>query len=234
MKKLSLLIGGIILSSAVMAQKPTDGAPMSLEGQLGLGFGTGSGVTFSSPAIRFRYWVTENIAARVTFGVDNTTNNFTVNNGPDLDSANGTYKTMDNNWTASLGGEYHFAGTDRLSPYAGVDISFGGGTDKTEGTDASGPATYNAGYTEETSTPYSTFGFSLVAGTDYYFAENFYVGLELGLYWMSTTLKEGEFTVDDTNPGPSASSTGIMREEDKFSDLNTMAPTGNFRLGWRF
>jgi hypothetical protein len=43
MKKLSLLLGGIILSTAVMAQKPTEGNPFSIEGQMGLTAGAGGG-----------------------------------------------------------------------------------------------------------------------------------------------------------------------------------------------
>ena len=97
MKKLSLLLGGMILTTAVMAQKPTEGAPMTLEGNVAglaaFGFGnsaptnlngtTNGGTTPSivAPGLRFRYFATENIAIRLSLGFSSnkTTTNFYEN-----------------------------------------------------------------------------------------------------------------------------------------------------------
>lgn len=226
MKKLSLLVGGIILSGAVLAQKPDASVPMTLEGQLGFNAST---LSFQAPAIRFRYFLADNIAARVTLMVDNTKTTENFYEGPGVtEGAAGEYITKDNGWGAAIGAEYHFAGTDRLSPYAGIDIMFGGSKVTTEGTDSDGTS-YVADYSETSETPTSMFGVNLVAGTDYYFAENFYIGMELGFGWASTTWKEGEASV--TSGGTTVS--GPIRPEEKESTLGNNF-IGNFRLGWRF
>src|SRR3989338_362162 len=175
MKKLSLLVGGLILSTAVMAQKPDASVHNTLEGLINWNAST---LSFTSPSIRYRYFVQDNIAVRVTLGVHNSssTDNFT---------------------------------------------EFGDGTN-------SDGATFIDAYTESSEAKTSMFGVNLVAGTDYYFAENFYLGLELGLGWTSMTWKEGEATT--TFGGTTTTS---VTPEAKASDLNTGA-VGSFRLGWRF
>src|SRR3989344_1955853 len=157
MKKLSLLVGGLILSTAVMAQKPDASVHNTLEGLINWNAST---LSFTSPSIRYRYFVQDNIAVRVTLGVHNSSS------------------------------------TDN--------------------------------FTESSEAKTSMFGVNLVAGTDYYFAENFYLGLELGLGWTSMTWKEGEATT--TFGGTTTTS---VTPEAKASDLNTGA-VGSFRLGWRF
>lgn len=234
MKKLSLLLGGIVLSTAVMAQKPTEGNPFSLEGQIGLTAGAagGSNLQFSAPALRLRYFVNSNIAVRLTVGIDNnkrTLNAYEFANGT---GNTGTYEFKNSMTNIAIGGEYHFAGTEKLSPYAGLDIMFGFGGAKESGANAVmvGPnAAYALDYTEEYSAKASMFGVNLVAGTDYYFAENFYIGLELGLGFQAMTEKEAtrEITIG-ANP-----TTNTVTPEVAASTFSNNF-IGNFRLGWRF
>lgn len=225
MKKLSLLVGGLILSGAVLAQKPDAGTPSTLEGQLGWNAST---LSFNAPSIRYRYFLTDNIAARVTLGMGNTshTDNY-FQNEQDNSGNSGTYKTTNNNFNAAIGAEYHFAGTDRLSPYVGIDIKFGSGKVATDGSSSDG-TTYVADYTEKSEAKTGMFGVNLVAGTDYYFAENFYMGLELGLGWQSITQKEG--TTEVTSGGTTVKNTSNEAKTSTFGN-NVV---GTFRLGWRF
>lgn len=239
MKKLSLLVGGLILSTAVMAQKPSADVPMTLEGQLGYNAST---LSFTAPSVRFRYFLTDNIAARVTLGINATSSTDYVYETPgDLTSPNGEVSAKSNAWNAAIGAEYHFAGTDRLSPYAGLDIMFGGAKDTDEGTDVDFlTGTYEAGSSYTIEDPSSLFGVALVFGTDFYFAENFYVGLEMGMAWTNYTTKAGSFEITDVAGGVTTTTSGDLNAESKDAFFTTGAmpaaliPTGNIRLGWRF
>lgn len=226
MKHINLLLGGLLLSGAVMAQKPDAGTPMSLEGQVGWNANT---LTFNSPSIRFRYFFADNIAARLTVGLSNTKYTELFYEGPNVtQGASGEYITRSNAWNIGLGGEYHFTGTDRLSPYVGLDIILGGAKQRTEGTDTDGTM-YIADYQEESVRPVSLFGFNIVAGTDFYFSEHFYIGAEMGFGLQALKQGEGESSVTS---GGITVSTAIQPEE-KFSNIGNNV-MGAFRLGWRF
>nr|WP_294861531.1 outer membrane beta-barrel protein [uncultured Fluviicola sp.] len=233
MKKLSLLLGGIILSTAVMAQKPTEGNPLSVEGQIGLsGLGGGTNLNFTAPALRLRYFVTSNIAVRLTVGLDNAKTTLNAYEFADGTGNSGTYETKRSNTNIAVGAEYHFEGTARLSPYVGLDIKFGMGGMKETGDNAgliAGNAVYALNYAEKFTAKTSMFGVNLVAGTDFYFAENFYVGLELGLGFGATTAKDG--TREVTVSGSPTVTT--VTPEVKSSTFSNNFIT-NFRLGWRF
>lgn len=245
MKKLSLLLGGMILTTAVMAQKPTEGAPMTLEGNVAglaaFGFGnssatnlngtTNAGTTPSivAPGLRFRYFATENIAVRLSLGFSSskTTNNF-YQNEIDNSGGAGTYVSRIGTTTIGIGGEYHFKGTEKLSPYAGLDINFGMGKATTEGDQSNGATWVATDYSEKSEQKTAGFGVGLIAGTDYYFVENFYLGVELGLGFNSYTMKEGTSSV--TTGGVTTEAKGNEMKISGFSN-NVM---GMFRLGWRF
>ncbi|MDH4471881.1 MAG: outer membrane beta-barrel protein [Fluviicola sp.] len=224
MKKLSLLVGGLILSTAVMAQKPDASVHNTLEGLINWNT---SSLSFTAPSLRYRYFVQDNIAVRVTLGLDNnsTTDNFFENG--DGTGATGSYESKSNFLNFGIGAEYHFGGTDRLSPYAGLEIMLGSGKNTDDGANSDGTS-YVADYTETSEAKASMFGVNVVAGADYYFAENFYMGLELGLAWSSFTDKEGETSV--TTGGTTFKT---VTAEQKSSFLSTGA-VGTFRLGWRF
>ncbi len=225
MKKLGLLVSGIVLSTALMAQKPDANVPSTLEGQFGWNNST---MSFDAPALRYRYFLEDNIAVRLTLGINNTTNtdNFFENEDNNT-GATGTYQTKNNGLTFGVGGEYHFEGTNRLSPYAGADIMFGSGKASTDGQNSDG-VSFVGDYSEMSEYKTSMFGVNLVAGTDFYFAQNFYFGLELGLGWASNKEKEGETTV--TFGGNTFTSKSNEATSSEFG--NNVIST--FRLGWRF
>jgi len=238
MKKLSLLVGGIILSGAVLAQKPSSDVPMTLEGQLGItNPAGGAGLDFVAPSVRFRYFLTDNIAARVTLGINSASSTNTVYENPDFSGATGEYHTVSTAWNAAIGAEYHFAGTDRLSPYVGLDIMFGGAKTKVEGTNTDGTGTaYVADASFDSEDPTSMFGVGLALGTDFYFAENFYVGVEMGMAWRTITTKPGSYSNTAGGTTVSGDLNGESKDGQFFTgNLPTGAtPTGNIRLGWRF
>lgn len=229
MKKLAILVGAIALTGSTFAQKATTDAPFSLEGQLGFNAST---LSFNAPAIRARYFVADNIAVRLTFGMNKTSETFNYFETENTNTgASGTEINKVGGWNLALGGEYHFAGTDRLSPYAGLDIMFGGGSTTSEWSNYDGFG-YNADYKRDTEAKTSDLGVNLVAGTDYYFAENFYIGMELGIGFGSTTVKEGTDVSSDVIAATTVTVENTSNEE-KYSTLGNNF-IGNFRLGWRF
>lgn len=228
MKKLAILVGAIALTGSTFAQKPTD-APFSLEGQLGFNAST---LSFDAPSIRFRYFATENIAGRLTLGIDNSSETINYFENEDVNGGGtGTEENKMGGWNLGIGGEYHFAGTDRLSPYVGLDILLGGGSMTSEWTNTNG-LSYDASHTRSVENKYSTFGVNLVAGADYYFAENFYLGMELGLGFGAMTEKEGTDVDTQIIAGTTVITNNKTNEYKSSSFGNNVV--GQFRLGWRF
>jgi hypothetical protein len=67
-----------------------------------------------------------------------------------------------------------------------------------------------------------SFGLNAVAGADFYFADNFYLGVELGLGFQSTKLKDSEITVSDENAYLIAAPTGAGYVAATFDDMLTV------------
>ncbi len=208
----------------MFAQKATKDNPFSLEGQLS--YNTAS-LSFNAPSMRMRYFFADDMAARVSLSIQNSSTKDFYYELPNNAGGVGTEINKTSMTMISLGAEKHFAGTDKLSPYIGADLVYGmGGSsanwDKFDGSN------YDATVTATVKNPSSMLGLNLVAGTDYYFAENFYLGLELGLGFSSTTEKAGETVVT-----AGGTSTTILSPEAKSSNFGNNF-IGNFRLGWRF
>jgi len=224
MKKIMIFVSALTLSASMFAQKATKDNPFSLEGRLS--YNTAS-LSFDAPSMRMRYFFADNMAARVSLSLQNSSTKDYYYELPNNAGGVGTEINKTSMTMISLGAEKHFAGTDKLSPYIGADLVYGmGGTsakwDKFDGSD------YDATVTATVKNPSSMLGLNLVAGTDYYFAENFYLGLELGLGFSNTTDKVGETVV--TAGGTSTTS---LSPEAKSSNFGNNF-IGNFRLGWRF
>lgn len=95
MKKLLILFCGMIISGSIMAQKPTDGNPFSLEGNMN--YSSELGLSFTAPSVRARYFFKDNMAGRLQYAMNTDAEMFSI----------------------GLGYEYHLGGTDRMSPYFG-------------------------------------------------------------------------------------------------------------------
>ncbi|MEN9442790.1 MAG: hypothetical protein RLZ33_2867 [Bacteroidota bacterium] len=244
MKKLAILVGAIALTGSTFAQKATLDNPWSLEG--GINYNSGTGIDWNAPTIRARYFVNENIAARVQLGIGDglgtpMKESYTVYDGDSLNGATGTAEIKRMNWVAQIGAEYHLAGTDRMSPYFALGINFGGGSQKQTTSDAmpkitptdidAAASTYGKGvnYTDEGKM--SMFGVSVGAGMDFYVFENIYLGVELGLGFSSYNYKDYTGTLTTTTP---ATTTEVFSPGSKESHLSTGAANAAFRLGWRF
>lgn len=125
--------------------------------------------------------------------------------------------------SVNLGIENHFAGTDRLSPYVGIVgvVGFSNSTDKAEelnGTDLDEVKTTNGSL---------SFGANAVAGVDFYFADNIYLGAELGFGALFTT--EFDTKIESTQDG-------VDTQENPNGNSLSVGPNavGAIRLGFLF
>jgi outer membrane protein W len=234
MKKLMIFVGALTLTGSLFAQKPaSDDAKYSLEGLANLN--TTDGMSFAAPSLRFRYFVNDNIAARVQFGFGGdgssvvttpSSESYTYYENPDGSGATGSVDIARSQWNVGIGAEYHLTGTDRMSPFFSAGINIGSGSYTETWANSDGEA-YSAVITDaKIEGGYGTFGWGIGAGFDYYVADNLYLGLELNL--TSTSVNNDATTV--TVMGNAA---GFV-PENSMTYTNIGAAHGSVRIGWRF
>ena len=225
MKKLAILLGAVVMSGTLLAQKPSsDDSNYSLEGMINY---SDMGFEWNAPNLRMRYFVNDNIAARVTLGMSSSSETMNVYEAGG--SGTGTIDMGSMSWSLGLGAEYHLSGTDRLSPYFSAGLVFGGAS-MTEDWSNSDGVDYMADMTASVESSGSTFGLGLGAGVDYYIFDNIYIGMEMGLSWDSYT--DGGGSTSITAGG---TTTDITTESS--GSVNALSLGGGnmgFRIGWRF
>lgn len=229
MKKLAVLVGALALTGSTFAQRPTDSNPFSLEGGLSLNSASN---TFNAPMLKLRYFAMDNFAVRLGLQMDNSK---TVDNyygfdaqGDEIVDSLGTVTTKDRLTWISLGGSYHFSQMDRLSPYVALDVMIGSGSTKVDGVDTDG-TDYVAGLTTASTSKQSGLGLNIAGGFDYYFAENVFIGAEVGLMFLSAKDKGGE----TSSTFGSTTLTSTTLSSGSASSFGNSA-TAAIRLGWRF
>lgn len=91
-------------------------------------------------------------------------------------------KTTKSNFDISIrpGIEKHFLGTDRLSPYYGAEALIGFGTKSEKSDQIYDPMEGDFTSVKTSSQGSLTLGVNGIAGVDFYFADNIYLGAELG------------------------------------------------------
>lgn len=143
-------------------------------------------------------------------------------------------KTTKSNFDISIqpGIEKHFVGTDRLSPYYGAEAMIGFGTkstkeDETYGIDNSIKSV------KSSSQGSLSIGVNAFAGMDFYFADNIYLGAELGFgigYTMDMDKKSEALSQEPGKEGD------IVTSEGPGGNSFNIGPTvvGAIRLGFLF
>lgn len=227
MKKLSLLIGGLLFSGLMMAQTGLENEKgmITLEGQTTIG-----GVVMSkrlAPSVRFRIFATDKLAFRGTFGLSNyTTKDEFYANEDNNSGAKGTYTAKNTVWNVAVGAEYHVEGTERVSPYIAVDLTYGAGKTIVDAVNANG-SSYVANYSRDAELPNMRYGVAVMGGLDYNFSRRFYLGGEIGIQVTTRTRGEGKTTT--VNNGVTVNQTSNMIKYGTASDL-----IAAIRLGFRF
>jgi opacity protein-like surface antigen len=231
---LTLVLAGATTSA--MAQKPTEGAPHSVEVQLNL---NGDANTIVAPSLKYRNFLSKNVAIRFGLGFNGSKEEKTYNQYdtqgtglPTPPGNTGTEVNKTSSWSVMPGFEYHFAGTDKLSPYAGLMLAIGGGKSTNEWSNFNGEG-YSADYlSRNVENPFSSFGVALLAGMDFYVAENLFLGAEFGYLISRQTTKEGTDEQSQNSNGETVTTTKFTPESKGSS--RGFGETAAIRLGWRF
>ncbi len=225
----------VILSVAIALTAVTGAFAQKQEGgekNLEVNFTPLSGSPVGVDGVRLRLFNADGTGAiRVRLGLGGT-NVQTVNSqsyilpqGADNITVPELYDTEKSfNFSIRPGYEIHFEGTDRLSPYVGGEIIFATGSETLtrefrngssaeSNADAAKWSTWEAVKKSGT----TTFGLGAVAGFDYYFADNLYLGAEIGFGWQNKKYKDLEVTLANESYIYSTGESGAQTDSD-FSD----------------
>jgi hypothetical protein len=245
MKKFFLSVA--VLLAAATASIAQDGmkavsGSKTLEVQASSPFAAGR--PFAIDNIRARYFLSDNMAVRIQFGIF-ANNESTVESVDDPTSTATppaqiilTDKERLFNINIKPGIEKHFEGTDRISPYVGAEIDFAIQTTSSVDEEIGNGAEPNTISTQTTKGQngrnggedgYTRIGLNFVAGADFYIFKNLYLGTEFG--WglqrqnLSNIVTELEGFDGATAP-PEVERGGTTTVGTNF--------VGAFRLGWVF
>jgi hypothetical protein len=202
--------------TSTSAYKPTEGTiatEVSLNGGL-----NNANFNLNNSAVKFRYFFKEDMALRVGLGINS--NKTTDVNNSNPANVRTEIITSSNN-LVKLGVEKHFAGSERLSTYAGADLLVGFSSSKYDYTEN------NYSYTESnyTGNGGSAFGLGLFTGADYYIAKKVFLGVEAGLNFLSGKGKDNKIT--------ETGSADVTVSGGKNSGLSTTV-VGGVRIGFQF
>ena len=139
MKKLMFTLAAVAVAlTSAQAQKQ-----MGDEHNIEVSFNPFSGSPIDASVIKYRKFLDDDAALRVSLGLNNTTNSYLVvpqnsiqGTNPETGQlADGTVTHPDlfltnnsSSWSLSVGYEKHFRGTDNLSPYVALAVGYGSNT----------------------------------------------------------------------------------------------------------
>ena len=245
MKKILLTFVGLVSCSIIYAQEVDNFKPIqgNVTAELNVNpFNGQISLNNTINQLRGRYFVKNDIALRVGLGLNMVD---TVGTTGDPYGTNSNYRSMtfkSNAYDLSIGVEKHFNGTKRLSPFVGIEVSYGNKNSKyTEKTSNYELEVENGWYeqyiefnnggwsrTRMVQLGYKRFGVAAIAGFDFYISKNFYFGYEFNLAYNSTDYKEPKIT-------SSGSYTQSNNEITDNSSSNFGAKLSNgIRLGFAF
>ena len=221
MKKLMFTLAAIAVAfTSANAQKQLGG-----EHNVEVSFNPFGASPINASVIKYRNFLDDDAALRVTLGLNNTSNSFLVvpENSLQEAGATGTLTHPDlfltNNHSRldiGVGYEKHFRGTDNLSPYMALAAGFSMNTltlqrERFSALNLDG-GTVNTGFWEDEPDPAnwgvwsyaneiksSSFNVDLLFGADYYFNDAIYVGFEAGLRFSQTSGITSTITASDNN-----------------------------------
>lgn len=138
--------------------------------------------------LRFRYFTSETSAIRIGFsaGLQKQT--------PAQDVTRKTFE-----FNIRPGYEWHLAGTERLSPYFGVEADLAIKTSSFEDTDVDAFVRKITGAWSESGTEraFTRIGLNAIIGADFYVTKRVYVGTEFGFGFQSTNFSDIEISNSD-------------------------------------
>ncbi len=243
MKKIFLSIA--VMLAAATASIAQDGmkavsGSKTIEVQASSPFAAGR--PFAIDNIRARYFLSDNMAVRVQFGIfaNNTSDVETVND-PNSTSTPPAQITLTDkerlfNFNIKPGIEKHFEGTDRISPYLGAEIDFAIQSTTSIDEQLASPTSSSVatvttkGRNGRGEDGYTRIGLNLVAGADFYIFKNLYLGTEIGWGFQRQNLANISVEREGFTPAP-PSTPEVERGGTTTIGTNFV---GAFRLGWVF
>ena len=221
MKKLMFTLAAFAVAfTSANAQKQLGG-----EHNVEVSFNPFGANPINASVIKYRNFLDDDAALRVTLGLNNTSNSYLVVPENSLQEAGATgtlthpdlFLTNDHSrLDLGVGYEKHFKGTDNLSPYlaVGAGISMNSLTLQRERFSALNldGSTVNSGFWSDEPDPANwgvwsyaneikstTINVDLLFGADYYFNDAIYVGFEAGLRFAQTSGITSTITASDNN-----------------------------------
>ncbi|MDR0683482.1 MAG: porin family protein [Dysgonamonadaceae bacterium] len=225
-KYLLVLVMALISASVINAQesyKPGAGS-FSLEVGFSPFAANGSAISLPSGSLTGIYSLNDAIAIRLGLGFSQTS----ASTDDKTNKIKGSYSETEFSITPGI--VYSFAGTAKLTPYAGAEFLIG--STGSFGERESNYGSNNSSKTTRTNMDLNgdrfginTFGIGVFTGFNYYFAKNLYIGAEVGLGYTSVSLKDGEIT---------QGTTATKYENESTASAIGFHATPTLRLGWAF
>ncbi|PCJ64972.1 MAG: hypothetical protein COA58_11925 [Bacteroidetes bacterium] len=230
MNRLFITILSFCLLVNVFAQKPSKGNVVT-EVQMNLNVNNGGGFftleNMLLPTLRFRYFLSSDLALRADLNVNSTSSTSNFFENADGTGATGEFIFKQNMYGLGLGVEKHFGGNTKFSPFVGGSFNFGLGSNTTEASNSNG-GSYLADTKGESTNKTSNFGVMAFTGADYWINNSFYVGGQINLGFSATTIKEG-----DAETTIAGTTTKTVIPEGKTSGFG-QGITPTIRLGFLF
>jgi len=235
MKKAILFIA-LVATTVVGAQaQKFQGGEKNLEVE----FNPFGGSPIGMNGIRFRMFNSESSAIRIGFNIGGTNDNQVYQQQDKIDGSDGaivilpelnqTQQTF--NFAIRPGYEMHFAGTDRLSPYVGAELMYAMSSstitrefhNSNNADDQTKPENWQT-WDMTVKNGSSTFGLNALAGVDFYFVDNFYLGAEINLGFHNTSYKDRETTASNEDAwkyslAPQTTNTGVRPDAQNDPDF---------------
>ena len=224
-----LLVGGI------WAQKPTGG---TVTAEVGLQGAINNIAIAPIGGARLRYFLGDNLAARLSLNLQSQSQTDRVFENRDGTGGVGEEKNTFFLFGFRPGVEYHFAGGEKLSTFAGaqliLDITSAKTTRNNYSYNNMDVPIYFPNYTRTEDgrsalgAKGTTFGLGLYSGFDWYFTEKVYLGIEWGLNFASTS--NSDVTITTSAGG----TTTIQKTAGSKAGGLAVFSVGILRLGYQF
>jgi hypothetical protein len=230
----TLIIAILLFLGGVWAQKPTGG---TVTAEVGLQGAINNIQIAPIAGARVRYFLGDNLAARI--GLNLTSQSETKRDYENPDGTGGVGEEKNTYFLFGFrpGVEYHFAGGEKLSTFAGAQLILDLTSAKTTRTNYAAGG-YRANFSQtidgqatiggSPQNKSTSFGLGLYSGFDWYFTEKVYFGIEWGLNFLSTSYGDvitktsaGGITIETKQAGGRTG--GLL--------INTV---GVLRLGYQF
>ncbi len=221
-----------LLTGGVWAQKPTGGtvtAEVGLQGAI-------NNITVLPPVegARFRYFLGDNLAVRLGLNLNSQSRTNRDYENPDGTGGVGEEKHSFFLFGFRPGAEYHFAGGEKLSTFAGTYFILDITSAKTTRTNYVNNVGYTPNFNQTVDGQSSignkgtTFGLGLYSGFDWYFIQKVYLGVEWGINFA--TISEGDVTITTSAGG----NTMVTKTAGNRLGFISIFSVGVLRLGYQF